>query len=112
MDPFHSAPAPLILTCFAGPDQGKRLAFNDTQSTLGRSVQCDLLSDDQDVADRHVLFQLRGEKPLCQSIGNAPLFVDGQRAQEIGILPGQQLRIGRSLWRLSAAATASPAEGW
>ena len=112
MDQRRSAPSPVILTCFSGPDQGKRLVFKDTQSTLGRSVQCDLLSDDQDVADRHVLFQLQGEKPLCQSIGNAPLFVDGQRAQEIGILPGQQLRIGRSLWHLGAAATASPAEGW
>ena len=112
MDQRRFAPTPVILTCFSGPDQGKRLAFKDTQSTLGRSVQCDLLSDDQDVADRHVLFQLQGEKPLCQSIGNAPLFVDGQRAHEIDILPGQQLRIGRSLWHLGAASTASPAERW
>jgi protease PrsW len=112
MDQLRSAPAPVILTCFSGPDKGKRIALKATESTLGRSVQCDLLSDDQDVADRHVVFQLQGEKPLCQSIGNAPLFVDGQRAQQVGILPGQQLRIGRSLWRLGAAATASSAEGW
>ncbi len=112
MDQPRPVPSSVILTCFSGPDKGKRLALKATESTLGRSVQCDLLSDDQDVADRHALFQLQGEKPLCQSIGNAPLFVDGQRAQQVGILPGQQLRIGRSLWRLGAAATASSAEGW
>lgn len=112
MDHLHSAPAPMLLTCFSGPDQGKRLVLKETESTLGRSVQCDLLSDDQDVVDRHVLFLLQGGKPLCKTIGNAPLFVDGQRTQGVDIVPGQQLRIGRSLWRLGAAATSSTAEGW
>ena len=112
MDQLRSVPAPVILTCFSGPDQGKRLALKDTESTLGRSVQCDLLSDDQDVADRHVLFQLQGGRPLCKPIGNASLFVDGQRTQEVGILPGQQLRIGRSLWHLGGTAASSSAEGW
>ncbi len=112
MDQLRSVPAPVILTCFSGPDQGKRFALKAIESTLGRSVQCDLLSDDQDVADRHVIFQLQGGKALCRSIGNAPLFVDGQRIQEVGILPGQQLRFGRSLWQLGAAAATSTAEGW
>jgi RsiW-degrading membrane proteinase PrsW (M82 family) len=112
MDQLRSVLAPVILTCFSGPDQGKRLAITEIESTMGRSVQCDLLSDDQDVADRHVLFRLQAGKPHCKSVGNASLFVDGHRTQEIGILPGQQLRIGRSLWHLGTAATASKAEGW
>src|SRR5688500_4961235 len=112
MDQLRSVLAPVILTCFYGPDQGKRLAITEIESTMGRSVQCDLLSDDQDVADRHVLFRLQAGKPHCKSVGNASLFVDGHRTQEIGILPGQQLRIGRSLWHLGTAATASTAEGW
>ncbi|MDP9131565.1 MAG: PrsW family glutamic-type intramembrane protease [Nitrospirota bacterium] len=112
MDRLHTAPSPVILTCFAGPDQGKRLAFKETGSTLGRSVQCDLLSDDQDVADRHVLFQLQGEKALCRAVGPAPMFLDGHRMQETGIVPGQQLRIGRSLWQIAGAGSSSRVEGW
>ena len=112
MDYLRPAPSSVILTCFSGPDQGKRLVFKATESTLGRSAQCDLLSDDQDVVDRHVLFHLRGERPLCRTVGEAPMFVDGHRMQEVEIVPGQQLRIGRSLWRLGAATTISTAEGW
>ena len=55
---------------------------------------------------------MQGGKPLCRTIGDAALFVDGQRTQEVGILPGQQLRIGRSLWHLGVAAASTPAEGW
>ena len=109
MDYLRPAPSSVILTCFSGPDQGKRLVFKATESTLGRSAQCDLLSDDQDVVDRHVLFHLRGERPLCRTVGEAPMFVDGHRMQEVEIVPGQQLRIGRSLWRLGAATTISTA---
>ena len=84
MDQLRSIPTPVVLTCFSGPDQGKRLALSGNTSTLGRSPQCDLLSDDRDVAERHVVFELQGGQPLCKAIDNAPLFVDGQRTQEVG----------------------------
>ena len=112
MDQLRSVPVPVILTCFSGPDQGKRLAFTGNASTLGRSPECDLLSDDCDVAERHVLFQLQEGQPCCKAIDDAPLFVDGQRTREVGLQPGQQLRIGRSLWQLGSLTANSPGENW
>ena len=112
MDQLRSVPTPVILTCFSGPDKGKRLAFTGNASTLGRSPECDLLSDDCDVAERHVLFQLQEGQPCCKAIDDAPLFVDGQRTREVGLLPGQQLRIGRSLWQLGSLTANSPGENW
>ncbi len=103
---------PSYLPVFAGPDQGKCLAFKETGSTLGCSVQCDLLSDDQEVADRHVLFQLQGGKLLCRAVGPAAMFLDGHRMQETGIVPGQQWRIGRSLWQIAGTGSSSRVEGW
>lgn len=90
-----------VLICASGPDQGKRLVIRQKDVVIGRQIECDLISDDPDVAERHLKVSLRIEKPWFQAIANAAVFVDGHRVLEGPIDPKQQLRIGRSYWRLS-----------
>jgi len=90
----------VVLNCFSGPDQGKRLALADDEIVIGRSAQCNVASDDPDVAERHVTFRLRDGRPVFQIIGDAAVFVDGHSVKDGVLEPKKQLRIGRSLWRV------------
>ena len=94
----------VVLSCFSGPDQGKRLALTDGEVVIGRSAQCNVASDDRDVAERHVMFRLRDGRPGFQSLGEAAVFVDGQSIKDGILEPKKQLRIGRSLWRVESGA--------
>jgi hypothetical protein len=69
----------LILACTSGPDQGKRLVIRQKDVVIGRHLACDLISDDPDVAERHLKVSLRVERPWFQTIADAPVFVDGHR---------------------------------
>src|SRR6476469_2333616 len=53
----------LILACTSGHDQGKRLIIRQKDVVIGRHVACNLISDDPDVAERHLKVCLRVERP-------------------------------------------------
>lgn len=93
-------PPSLFFICISGPDQGKRIALRDGEVVIGRSILCEVLSDDQEVAERHVALVLEGGRLSCRSLQGA-LFLDGHRIAETVVIPKQQLRIGRSLWQLT-----------
>jgi len=100
-----SAPAPAssagrFLTCFAGPDQGKRLALGGDYVLLGRAADCNLLSDDPDVVERHATLQMVNGQLHIHAVGSAAVFVDGRQAEDAVLAPGDQLRLGRSTWRM------------
>jgi len=97
---------PIILSCFSGPDHGKRLVLTDGELSLGRSAECNLLSDDPDARDRHVVFRIKDRAVVFQTIGDAVVFVDGHTKKDGTLATGQQLRVGRSLWQLGQPASA------
>lgn len=103
-------PTALFFVCISGPDQGKRFAVKDGEVVMGRSLQCDVLSDDQDVAERHAGFVLTDGRLVCRALQGS-LFLDGQRCAETTIIPKQQLRMGRSLWQLDGHG-AAPEKPW
>lgn len=90
----------VFLICIAGPDRGKRFAIRDGEVVLGRSTHCHLLSEDREVAERHVVFSLHHNQAHFHTLDNSALFVDGHRITEGSINDNQQLRIGRSVWQL------------
>lgn len=94
----------VLLVCVTGPDAGKRLVIAEKEAVLGRSVQADLLSDDPDVAERHAVFQLHEQRVRFRILEGAAAFVDGQRTTDGALAPGQQLRLGRSVWRVEGGA--------
>jgi pSer/pThr/pTyr-binding forkhead associated (FHA) protein len=73
---------------------------------LGTSPDAEILSDDPDVAARHAAVVVRGSQVGVEGLGEAAVFVDGLRVSGmVSLAPGQQLRIGRSLWRISRRIT-------
>ncbi len=97
----------LLLICIAGPDAGKRIAVTAKAAALGRASASELASDDPDVAERHLLLELKNGKISFTAVGGGAAFVDGQKLEQGTIEDRQQLRVGRSLWQLEAAGGAN-----
>ena len=95
----------VMFTCIAGPDAGKRFVLNEREITIGRAVDCNVLSDDPDVAPRHATLKINSGRPFCRSVNSSPVFVDGQPVTDATLEPGQQLRLGRSLWQGAPVST-------
>ncbi|MBA2251266.1 MAG: hypothetical protein H0W13_00975 [Nitrospirales bacterium] len=95
-----------------GPGSGQRLVIRQKDVVIGRHVECDLISDDPEVAERHLKVSLRIERPWFQNIADAAVFVDGHRVLEGPIDAKQQLRIGRSFWKLSDSRAGDTFAGW
>ncbi len=112
MDIPSSSVTPIILHCISGPDLGKRLAVREDDLTLGRSPLCNLLSDDHDVGECHVTFNVKENRPTCRAMGEATFLVDGHRVREAALSHGQQIRIGRSLWEVGFGAPDTGLDGW
>src|ERR1700730_3640376 len=108
--PDDAISTPVLFTCIAGPDLGKRFQLAGTEVVIGRAVDANVLSDDPDVAPRHAALYLKEGKPVCRSLDSAVLFLDGQRVTESAIEPGQQMRLGRSLWQITLASSGDT--GW
>ncbi len=94
----------VLLTCVGGPDLGKRIAISQRPALIGRASACEVASDDPDVAQKHLTLLLDGGKLSFTTLDDAPLFVDGQRVATGTLTPGQQLRVGRSLWQIQGTS--------
>lgn len=94
----------LFLSCFSGPDAGKRVALADGYYMIGSAARSNILSDDPDVMAAHAVVGIEGGVVSVQPSEGADVFLDGVRVT--GTTPlgkAQQLRVGRSLWRLTNA---------
>src|SRR5262249_30349199 len=93
--------APLFFRCVAGPDLGKRLALGDGYVRVGRAADCNILSDDPDVAEKHIVLTREGQRVTVEAIASAAIYVDGQLVRTANLAIGQQVRVGRSLWQVA-----------
>ena len=103
-----SGPSWPFLACISGPDLGKRVALADGSLRLGSSTNDDILSDDPEVEGGHAVLLVQGGQVTVQPAGRGAVFIDGRRLEAPTVLAaGQQLRIGRSLWRIEPQHDAS-----
>lgn len=96
-----------LLVCVGGPDTGKRLAISTRPATVGRASACEVASDDPEVAPEHLVLRLDAGKVNFNVSANCVAFVDSQRVVTGSLGPGQQLRIGRSLWQIQNSSDSS-----
>lgn len=97
-----------FLVCINGPDKGKRASLQeDSPVTLGQSASCNILSDDPDALEEHILISVTQKKVTAEPLGAATAFLDGQPFAGGSFSTRQQLRIGRSLWQVTLAGRSS-----
>lgn len=103
-----SGAAPSYLSCFSGPDLGKRVALVEGERRFGSASDVEILSDDPEVGKSHAEFRVTGGVLTVAPLGDSAVFIDGQRVTgPVTLGAGQQLRAGRSTWRLEAEHDAS-----
>lgn len=95
----------VLLLCVGGPDAGKRVAVAERPAVIGRASAGEIASDDPDVGQQHLTLLLEGEKLTFNTSPDCVTFLDGQRVSKGSINPGQQLRIGRSLWQIHSGSS-------
>lgn len=90
-----------FLNCIAGPDRGKRLAVSGPEIlSIGKAPDSNLLSDDPEVGERFATLQLQGAALHMRGLGNTLPYIDGHSRMEALLVPGQQVRLGNSLWQV------------
>ena len=108
--PSGTAPG-LFLSCFSGPDAGKRVALGGQILSIGTAASNNILSDDPEVSPKHAVIAIERGVLSVEPIGGSPVFLDGNEVRgETSLARGQQLRVGRSLWRLTNARGEIPPE--
>jgi hypothetical protein len=100
-----------FLTCLSGPDEGKRVALGDDYLCFGRAADCDLRSDDPEVAGHHATMQVVDDALLLHAVGGATIVVDDQQVADAAIHPGKQVRLGSSVWEMSTAGAGEATPG-
>lgn len=109
--PPGARPIALYLSCFSGPDTGKRVALAEGYLTVGTAPECNILCDDPDALDKHAVVASEHGVISIEPLNGAAVFMDGvQIATATALGRSQQVRIGRSLWRLTNARGEVPAE--
>jgi len=95
-----------LLACIAGPDRGKQLAVSGPEIlTIGRASDSNLLSEDPEVSDWFATIQLQGAALHLRGLGDTLPYIDGHSRMEALLVPGQQVRMGKSLWQVSGPGT-------
>jgi RsiW-degrading membrane proteinase PrsW (M82 family) len=90
------------LACVAGPDRGKQLAVSGPEIlSIGTAPDSNLVSQDPEVSERFATIQLQGAALHIRGLGNTLPYIDGHSRMEALLVPGQQLRMGRSLWQVT-----------
>ncbi len=100
---FETLSPPVFFACISGPDQGKRIALTTSELLVGRDIACNVLSDDPDVGDRFAVLSLVGGRAHVRALSMPLPFVDGHAVTEANLAPGQQVRLGRSVWQLGGS---------
>lgn len=90
----------LHLVCVSGPDQGKRIGVGADQVVVGRAPDCDLRSDDPEVAERHAGLRLLNGGLRYWALDGSRTLLDGIEQGFGTLAPSQLLRIGGSCWRI------------
>ena len=96
--PPQAGPGQVSLVCLAGPDYGKRLAVSETVATFGQYAP--LHSDDPDAGAEHADFVVHKGFLYFRSHAGDPVFVNNVSQADGTLMPGQQLRMGRSYWQI------------
>ena len=72
--------------------------IDQAEMHLGRSDDCEVVIDEQDISRRHALLRRAGRGFVIQDLGSRNgVFVNDEQVQDAEIGPGDVVRLGRSV---------------
>jgi diguanylate cyclase (GGDEF)-like protein len=101
--PSSSRDACLVHIYPTGPGLGKRYPLRDRPLLIGRSIDCDICSQDQSVSRRHVCIQPSPDGYLAVDMHSTNgTFINDIAAPELSLKDGDYLRVGGCIYRFLA----------
>jgi two-component system, NtrC family, sensor kinase len=101
------------LTIIQGPDQGRTFEIDGASSTIGRDPQCAVPLRDPGVSRNHAFIELRGDHYVLRDAGSANgTYMNGARITEVGIQPGDQIRIANTIFAVAYPPAEAPVENY
>lgn len=85
-----------LLKVLSGPHLGAEIVLSDGEYLLGRGERCDIILDDAAMAEEHAKLIVRGREVFCSSLGESPVYIDGQEASDAQLEPFQFLTLGHT----------------
>ena len=90
---------PLTITCISGPDTGKFYTLTASETVIGRVTGIGQV--DPNVAMQHAAVCNANQRLRFRALSSAPVFINGQPYMNGELLPGQEFRLGSSVWKVS-----------
>lgn len=97
----QAAAPPLYVTCLSGPDAGKFYTILGSEAIMGRNTG--IGQADPMVAPQHVAVCVVNHRLRFRSLSPSPIFVNAQAVANGELMPGQEFRIGSSIWKVNEA---------
>lgn len=92
---------PLYVTCLSGPDAGKFYTVVGTEAIMGRVTG--IGQTDPGVAPQHIAVCTVNQRLRFRSLESAPIYVNAQTMLTGELIPGQEFRLGASIWKINIA---------
>ena len=88
-DPDAASPKSAYLITLKGPKAGKNLKIEKEELTLGRSMDVDVLLDNEGVSRRHARIYREGEHYWLEDLGSTNgVFVNGEKLDRTKLFDG------------------------
>jgi RsiW-degrading membrane proteinase PrsW (M82 family) len=101
VQPAQVAAPPLYVTCLSGPDAGKFYTVVATEAIMGRSTG--IGQTDPAVAPQHVAVSAVNHRLRFRALTPNPVFINAQPFSSGELMPGQEFRLGASIWKVNVA---------
>lgn len=76
---------------------GQRYHLTGATTTIGRGSEADIVVDDNGVSRKHITFEVTSEGTILTDLGSTNgTFVEEQRVNEVTLVDGNAIRIGRT----------------
>jgi transcriptional regulator with GAF, ATPase, and Fis domain len=87
------------LVAIAGPLTGVTIPLTDSECIIGRAFDCQVRLEDDSVSKHHCVIRRSGEAFLVQDLGSRNgIRVNGAFKTEHDLLPGDEIKVGASLF--------------
>lgn len=94
-----------FLICDSGPDKGKEFLLAGAELTLGRAGECNITLNDSTISGHHASIICEEGIFFVKDAGSLNgTFLNEKKVEQSKISPGDRIRIGNTLLRLTVPA--------
>jgi tetratricopeptide (TPR) repeat protein len=100
---LHQQADPPYLAVESGKDEGKRFVLLEGETSIGRSIDNDVILTDISVSRKHLKIEMKGDTLLLKDLGSGNgSLLNGQRVRDTVLKDGDRIEIGETIMVIQA----------